>query len=155
MSCLENIRPDKIISGGQTGADQAGLYAGELLKIKTGGTAPYNFMTDEGIQIQLLTKFGLIPGPFDTKIYPKRTELNVKNSDGTILFGRLDRPGTKLTIKYCKKYQKLYFENPTSLELKFWIQLHNIHILNVAGNRERTNPGIFMRVVDIIVEAFK
>jgi len=38
----------KIISGGQTGADQGGLNAGLLLGIETGGTAPPRFMTDAG-----------------------------------------------------------------------------------------------------------
>jgi hypothetical protein len=38
--------PNKIISGGQTGADQGGLEGARLLGIQTGGTAPYNWMTD-------------------------------------------------------------------------------------------------------------
>lgn len=38
----------KIISGGQTGADQGGLRAGRLLHLETGGTAPHNWMTEQG-----------------------------------------------------------------------------------------------------------
>jgi hypothetical protein len=38
----------RIISGGQTGADRAGLEAGRLLGVATGGTAPNNFLTEQG-----------------------------------------------------------------------------------------------------------
>ena len=38
----------RIISGGQTGADRAGLEAGRLLGVATGGTAPDNFLTEHG-----------------------------------------------------------------------------------------------------------
>ncbi len=39
----------RIISGGQTGADRAGLEAGKLLGVATGGTAPANFLTENGM----------------------------------------------------------------------------------------------------------
>jgi hypothetical protein len=38
--------PNIIISGGQTGADQGGLFAAEILKIKTGGYAPKGYRTE-------------------------------------------------------------------------------------------------------------
>ncbi|KAL6067628.1 Molybdenum carrier, variant 4 [Balamuthia mandrillaris] len=49
----------KIISGGQTGADRAGLEAGRLLGIATGGTAPSNFLTERGPDQTLKRLFGL------------------------------------------------------------------------------------------------
>lgn len=39
----------RIISGGQTGADRAGLEAGRSLGVATGGTAPGDFLTEFGI----------------------------------------------------------------------------------------------------------
>ena len=146
---------EKIISGGQTGADQGGLFAGLKLGIPTGGTAPPNFMTDTGPEREFLSSFGLVEGVPDPKTYPKRTRKNVIDSDGTVLFGNLSSPGTRLTINYCKALNKPYTENPTPSQLQDFIVYNHIKILNVAGNRERTNPGITKRVTDIIVEALK
>jgi len=103
----------KIISGGQTGADQGGLEAAWELGLLTGGTAPYNFMTEIGPEFDKLKKFGLSPGPYDPRTYPKRTELNVKNSDGTLIFGNTNSPGSKLTISLCQKLNKPHLESLT------------------------------------------
>lgn len=39
---------EKIVSGGQTGADQGGLEAAEELGIPTGGWAPAGYYTEQG-----------------------------------------------------------------------------------------------------------
>lgn len=51
---------EKVISGGQDGADQAGLYAAQILSIPTGGWAAKNFMTESGPRPDLAELFGLI-----------------------------------------------------------------------------------------------
>ena len=145
----------KIISGGQTGADQGGLAAGKALGLETGGTAPYSFWTEDGSQVSLLKNYGLKEGEPDARIYPKRTKRNVLDSDGTVLFGNPDSPGSKLTIRYCKDCSKPYIENPSPTRLRDWIKENNINILNVAGNRESTNPGIFLFTKNILLEALK
>ncbi|MFZ8324119.1 YpsA SLOG family protein, partial [Staphylococcus aureus] len=38
----------KVISGGQTGADQAGLRAGKAAGLETGGMVPKGCLTDDG-----------------------------------------------------------------------------------------------------------
>jgi hypothetical protein len=143
----------KIISGGQTGADQGGLAAAKYLGIETGGTAPYNYWTDAGANFSLYDLYGLVPGPYDPRTYLKRTRLNVKYSDGTVLFGRIGSPGTRSTINLCSKLGKPWIDNPNPTVLLAWVKLRNISILNVAGNRERTNPGIFKKTYETIVEA--
>ena len=145
----------KIISGGQTGADQAGLAAGRELSLLTGGTAPHNWWTDSGYAKSLLEVYGLKPGPYDPRTYPMRTEMNVIFSHGTVIFGNTNSPGTRLTITYCVDHGRPYLPNPTPQLLRQWCIDHNIEILNVAGNRERTNPGIFERTKAILIEAFK
>jgi len=42
------LLPEKVISGGQTGADQAGLVAAARFAIPTGGWMPHGFETAEG-----------------------------------------------------------------------------------------------------------
>jgi hypothetical protein len=49
----------KIISGGQTGADIAGLDAAVLLHIPTGGTVMKGFKTESGPNFELGYKYGL------------------------------------------------------------------------------------------------
>lgn len=145
----------KIISGGQTGADQGGLEAGRCLSIETGGTAPYNWMTEYGRKEKMLRSYGLIAGPPDPKTYPKRTRLNVYESDGTVIFGFTDSPGSRLTKELCTTYDKPCIINPTFDALRKWVKENNIQVLNVAGNRESKNPGIFNRVVNILTKALQ
>ncbi len=145
--------PSKIISGGQTGADIAGLEAAAALKLETGGTAPYNWMTDEGPKRHLLISYGLVAGPYDPSTYPIRTQMNIEASDGTLLVGKLSERGSRLTASICLKQSKPLIENPTSDNLGSWLMLNKIATLNVAGNRERINPGIFASTVKLLLEA--
>jgi len=126
----------KIISGGQTGADQFGLEVGQELGIETGGTAPPGFKTTKGSQKEKLKGFGLVEGESDSKIYPKRTKKNVQDSDGTVLFGNPKSKGSSLTIKTASKQNKPIIVNPTVDELSSWLSENNIETLNVAGNRK-------------------
>lgn len=143
----------KIISGGQTGADQGGLRAGFELGIETGGTAPPQFRTDEGLNPCVLKAYGLVEGEPDYKTYPKRTHKNVADSDGTVLFGRMSSPGCALTIKYCIELSRPLIVNPDPSALRHWVTVKDIHTLNVAGNRERTNPGIHEKTLFIVTAA--
>jgi hypothetical protein len=143
----------KIISGGQTGADQAGLAAAKLLGLETGGTAPFGYRTDEGPARKLLRDtYGLKESL--SREYAPRTIINVRDADGTVVFGNLDSPGSKLTIAQCIKQNKPVCSNPTALELVNWVKEYDIHVLNVAGNRESTNHGIYDRVRTLIIDAF-
>jgi hypothetical protein len=145
----------RIISGGQTGADQGGLKAGEALCLETGGWAPYNWMTAEGPQEELLRDYGLKAAPYDPKIYPVRTRLNVKFSHGTVIFGNTSSPGCRLTLKFCETSLRPCILNPTSKELGLWIIKNHIEVLNVAGNREHKNPGISLKVQEILIETLR
>ncbi len=145
--------PSKIISGGQTGADMAGLEAAAALELETGGTAPYNWMTEDGCKKSLLVSYGLVAAPYDAKTYPIRTRLNVRYSDGTLLTGNSASVGTRLTRRYCIQEGKPFIENPTSENLRAWLRINAIHTLNVAGNRESRNPGIFTSTVKLLLTA--
>ena len=160
----------KIISGGQTGADQGGLAAGKELGLETGGFAPHNFRTDTGPNPKLRIVYGLCETA--SRDYPPRTKLNVKGSDGTVIFGNSDSPGSKLTLRLCKELKKPYLilssevsnagdddfgfaVAETAENFREWLAANRIEILNVAGNRERSNPGIFERVKSFLIEALK
>ena len=137
----------KIISGGQTGGDIGGLLAGAELGLQTGGTAPKGFRTDSGLNPEL-ANYGLVE--HTSSSYRPRTIENVRNSDGTVLFGNVSSPGCKLTILTCIKLQKPYMTNPSKLELIGWIDKKFIKILNVAGNRESSYTGLQEKVKNFL-----
>jgi hypothetical protein len=93
-----------VISGGQTGADQAGWKAAEACGIPTGGWMPFGFLTEEGPQRWFANVYDAREMP--TESYPARTVQNVKDSDGTLWFGTTDTPGAKTTLDACKRMRK-------------------------------------------------
>lgn len=150
-------RPEKIISGGQTGADKAGLTAAQSLGIATGGTAPkgWRICLPDGTDGSDpdLAEFGLIE--HTSREYPPRTQKNVADSDGTVWFGYADSPGGKLTIATCKQLRKPCLVDPTPQALRSWLAQHQIATLNVAGNREsKQNPDVYDKTYSAIVTAF-
>lgn len=135
----------KIISGGQTGADQAGIEEASAMGLQTGGTMPKGFRTDTGNNAAWAMKYGLTEH-YDASYVP-RTRDNAKNSDCTVWFGRTTSPGYYCTKKACKDWGKEMFENP--VDLKPIAELYEV--INCAGNREATNPG----VVNLVKNAFR
>ena len=140
----------KIISGGQTGADQGGLKAGKFLGIPTGGTAPQNFRTEAGPNYDLRDIYHLDEGEYDPGIYPKRTRKNIRDSDGTVVFGKINSAGTRLTLSQATIMMKPLSINPDSVALRSWLINNNIKILNVAGNRESKSKGIEDKTFQVI-----
>lgn len=129
-----------VISGGQTGADLGGLIGAFNKGIATGGTAPFNYITEKGSNFDLRDKYKLIEGE---QGYISRTVKNVNDSDLTVIFAtKINSTGTKLTIKTCRENNKPYLLNPSLNELYLAVKRNNVSILNVAGNRESVSPGI-------------
>jgi len=91
----------KIISGGQTGADRAALDVAIKFNIPHGGWIPKGRIAEDG---PLPDKYQLQEMP--TSSYPKRTEQNVIDSDGTLIFSR-GKPtgGTDYTRKMVLKQE--------------------------------------------------
>ena len=138
-----------VISGGQSGVDSIALYVANKLGIKTKGTAPKNFQR-ENIDYWDdfdIAKYGLTEisdeeqalytsrtGKSDA--YTARTDLNVRNSDGTIYFhSNEDNSGFLATKRSAEYYNKPFLENPTVEQIVQFVRDNNIHVLNVAGNR--------------------
>ena len=143
-----NVLPiTKIISGGQTGVDTIGLQVAKELGIETGGTAPKGFLREEGIDNEDIRSYNLVEiTDEEQKAYSKRakkydaytgrTDLNVRNSDGTVYFYTSDdKRGFEATERSAKYHKKPFLPNPTAEELREWIIKNNIKTLNVAGNR--------------------
>lgn len=152
------LRLKKIISGGQTGADQGGLEAAEKLGIPTGGKMPKGFRTEIGSAPELAERFGLDELASDE--YPPRTRYNVVDSDATIIFGRVTEPGSRLTKRMCQDSHKpcLVVEDFDDRELRLvgeFIERYKVEVLNIAGNRESGNPGIQKKVRQFLLRALR
>lgn len=140
---------EKIISGGQTGADRGGLEAAELLGITTGGFAPSGFKTESGCDTSLQTRFGLIESSGG---YKERTIENIKASNGTAVFSpNSNSPGTQLTLDFCKKLNKPVILVKCKKDLLKWINDNGIRVLNIAGNRESVALGVQNRTRDFLI----
>jgi Circularly permutated YpsA SLOG family len=140
---------DKIISGGQTGADQAGWRAAKAFGVPTGGWMPKGFLTEDGPHPEFAEQYGAAELPTDSD--PARTEKNVQDSDATLWFGETTTSGAQETVGACQRlgkpcmpvYPGASFE-PSHVAT--WIAENKIRTLNVAGNREAEEPGIGDRV---------
>ncbi len=134
------LLPKKVVSGGQTGADQAGLDAAARLGIDTGGWMPNGFKTLAGPDPDLAARFGLREHPSED--YPERTELNVRSSDGTLRFAaNWNAPGELCTLRFIRQHHKpsldVDIRNPRPVEeVVEWIRREGVETLNVAGNAE-------------------
>jgi len=94
-----------IISGGQTGADKAGLMAAKKVGFATGGIAPKGYKNELGVDLELKTIYQLEESTHFN--YAKRTQLNVKKADCTLIFSEnSNSKGTQLTMKFCIQFNK-------------------------------------------------
>ena len=146
---------DKVISGGQTGADRAGLDAAIEARIPIGGYCPKGRLAEDGTIPEVYPLIEL-----KTASYPARTEKNVKESDETLVLnvGKLSG-GTKRTVEYAIKHGKAYLvvqrDQPWMADLaSTWIAEAQIRILNIAGPRESKCPGLQTLGLDFLRKLF-
>ena len=153
----------KVISGGQTGVDQAALRAARACGLASGGWCSPDRLCESGT----------IPAEFDLKETPnersadaldiarsQRTEWNVRDSDATLILQRSKRgdPGTGWTIRCAKRDGKPFLEcdpaeEGATRQIIEWLRPIQVRTLNVAGPSESTVPGIgeqsYARLIDL------
>ncbi len=152
----------KIISGGQTGADRAGLDFAIETGLEHGGYVPRGRKAEDG---RIDDRYNMVE--LSTTSYPARTRRNIEESDGTVIFSleRLLSGGTKLTWGLAKKLEKpllhIYdapkerISNPDLLCLEVqaltdFLRSNKIEVLNVAGPRESKEPGVYELTLTIL-----
>lgn len=139
----------KVISGGQTGADQAGWRVARAFGIPTGGFMPLGFLTEDGPRPDLAEAFGATELP--TADYPTRTRRNAAEADATVWFGSTETPGARTTLGACRRLGRPFLivepgESIRPSDVAAWIREHRVEVVNVAGNRESNASGIGARV---------
>lgn len=133
----------KIVSGGQTGADRAGLDFAIQTGIPHGGWCPKGRKALDG---SLSEKYLLEETP--SASYLQRTEWNVRDSDATVIFTLSDKltGGSKRTGEFAEKHNRPWIHlhqgiPDIGVSLKTFIEEHRVDALNVAGSREGKESG--------------
>jgi hypothetical protein len=133
----------QIISGGQTGVDRGALDAALSLKIAHGGWCPKGRLAEDGV---IPSRYRLTET--DSSQYHVRTEKNVCDADGTLIVYRgILQGGTELTrrlaVRHSKPLLMIDTLQPIGVdEIQRWLADRSIRVLNVAGPRESSVPGI-------------
>jgi len=145
-------RLKKIISGGQTGADRAGLDFAIAHGIAHGGWCPQGRLAEDGM-IDWRYRLKETPSP----AYAQRTEWNVRDAEGTVIFSLSKNlvGGSKLTEELTRRYGRpcLHLSKMRTAKaaekLEHFFVEHKIGVLNIAGPRALTEPevGVFVKAV--------
>ena len=134
----------RIISGGQIGADIAGLRAGVRMGLEVGGWMPQGFRRLNGNRPEMASIYNM--NEHECRGYPPRTRQNVLDSDGTVRFAEnFNSPGERCTLRAVQEFNKPVFDvlirpdrdsvSPMNdLPFRRWLENNDIEILNVAGN---------------------
>ena len=147
--------PRKIVSGGQTGVDRAALDVALELGPPCGGWCPAGRLAEDG-RIDGSYPLTETPSPDPGQ----RTEWNARDSDGTLILAR--RPlvgGTALTESHAGRLGKpVLVAEPGDASfvptVAAWLADRTIVVLNVAGPRESTCPGIYEQAATFLRALF-
>jgi hypothetical protein len=145
---------EKIISGGQTGADRAALDFAMDNDLFHGGWVPRGRLAEDGA----------IPDRYQvtetsSSVYAERTEKNVFDADGTLIFSHGSLTGgSELTRQIAERNGRHWLhvdlhgmdEFHAAFEVMHWLRRHGIKILNVAGPRASKDPGIYQATFNIL-----
>ena len=148
---------ERIVSGGQTGADRAALDFAVEHGIPHGGWCPQGRWSEDG---EIAAGYALQETPDGD--YTQRTEWNVRDSDGTVIFSL--RPtlsgGSKATQDFAERLGKPCLHVSEQVDgtgsaerLCRFIEHHAVRVLNVAGPRASSEPGVADFVKQVLVQA--
>lgn len=156
----------KIISGGQTGVDRAGLEVAIKHDLLHGGWCPPGRQAEDGT---IPDHFVLIETSKErSEMAPDvprsmRTEMNTRYSDGTLILTTRKAPfdpGTDWTIRVAALYRKPIIvlhpeDKDETLKATAWIRLNRIEVLHIAGPSESIIPGIQKKAFNFMDDFLK
>jgi hypothetical protein len=137
-------RIQKLVSGGQTGADRAALDWAIENGIPHGGWCPAGRRAEDG---EIPARYALTETP--GRNYQQRTRWNVRDSDGTLIASMSPelRGGSLVTRQIAERLGKPCLHVHPGTEnaadaVRLFIVEHQIKVLNVAGPRNSSEPEI-------------
>jgi hypothetical protein len=148
-------RPERIVSGGQSGADRAALDWALARGVACGGWCPKGRRAEDGA---LDARYPLTETPSED--YAQRTEWNVRDSDATVILSLAASltGGSRLTRELAAKHRKPCLHLHPGLDaaclLAEFVREHRVRVLNVAGPRASNEPGVYAYVMGVLEAAF-
>ena len=150
---------EKIIAGGQTGADRAGLDVAIRWGFPYGGWCPKNRKAEDGV---IGGQYQLVETP--SANYLQRTEWNARDSDATVIFTLSPTltGGSKRTAEFAIKHRKpclhlpqhsSSYGSPARL-LQQFVEENSVQVLNVAGTRASKEPEVWKFAYETLEAAF-
>lgn len=119
-----------------------------------GGWCPAGRRAEDG---QIPAYYVLIETP--SANYRQRTTWNVRDSDGTLIISLMPRlgGGSMATQEIAERLGRpslhVHPGNAAGAALREFVERHAIRVLNVAGPRESSQPGIGTFVAEILSQA--
>jgi hypothetical protein len=106
---------------------------------------PRGYRTEDGPRPEFAELYGA--REHESPEYPPRTLANASWADATLWFGEGDSRGFGCTLKACRSARKpiIVINNLYAIVPRVVVTLierEAYHILNIAGNRESSSPGI-------------
>ena len=159
----------KVISGGQTGVDQAALRAARDSGLQVGGWCPPGRECEAGV---ISAEFPLKETERDRSLNApdvprsQRTEWNVRDSDATLVITASEAAteerdsGAEWTIECARRYKRPLLvcdvdDAGAADEMARWLAANGIGTLNVAGPAESTSPGIGDLAYTLLTNVFQ
>ena len=150
---------EKIVAGGQTGADRAGLDFAIRWGFPYGGWCPKGRKAEDG---SIGGQYQLAETP--SASYLQRTEWNARDSDATVIFTIASTltGGSKRTAEFAAKHRKPFLHlprhsssyEPPALVLQRFVEANNVAVLNVAGTRASKEPEVWKFAYETLEAAF-
>jgi hypothetical protein len=150
---------ERVISGGQTGADRIAWRVAQSFGIPTGGAMLWGFRAEDGRHADFAQLYGARQLPTTTQA--AHLLANVRDSDGTIWFGRTNSLTGRTALETCERLGRpcrvIQLDDGEPVDppdVVRWIVGHEIRILNVAGNPESLEPAITERSEGFLRDVF-
>lgn len=144
-----------VFSGGQTGVDQAAWRAAVRCGLETGGMMPRGYKTEDGPRPDFAALYGAVE--HESADYPSRTMANVVASDLTLWLGPGGTNGFHCTRNAAWELNRPFWDagERDAAELAHDLRMFGrCRILNVAGPRESTWPGVGEWAEEYLAELF-
>jgi hypothetical protein len=150
----------KVVSGGQSGVDRAAFDFALEAGIEIGGFVPKNHLAEDG---KISAKYPNLTET-ETENPAERTELNVINSDATLILshGKL-LGGSQLTKEFAEKHHKPFLHvvfsaatvDEAIIEMASWLDSIECEALNIAGSRASEDREIYAKTKVFLEKLFQ